>query len=278
MSYVDLFRNLSTVDPLGLITLFFLGFFRLAPIINQAPFLGAKVAPVIVRAGLMIALSLVYLPLIATHATHTLGFNWAFIGYSMKELAIGLVIGYLISVPFLVIESSGIIIDFMRGASTLTAQDPTTQMQSSSIGIMFNYVLIFLFFQVNGPFVFFDAMAKSFEFLPVDGGLSPLLFNMQAPVWQLLTNVLAKILALALQMAAPAIVAVLMAEMFLGIANRLAPQVQIAFLGMALKSLLGMGLLWAGWFFILRQVGDFALDWIKIMEKIIYSMSAYKIG
>ena len=53
-----------------------------------------------------------------------------------------------------------------------------------------------------------------------------------------------------------------MAESFLGIANRLAPQVQIAFLGLALKSLLGLILLWAGWAFITKQMAQTAVDWV----------------
>jgi len=52
-----------------------------------------------------------------------------------------------------------------------------------------------------------------------------------------------------------------MAEMFLGIANRLAVNVQIAFLGMALKSLFGLALLWAGWSFIIQQMVKGALLW-----------------
>lgn len=278
VTYVDLFRDLSSYDPLGLITLFLLGFFRIAPIVNQAPFLGAKVAPVIVRVAIMMCLSLIFLPLLATHSTHEIGFNWAFLGYSAKELVIGLLMGYMISIPFYFIESTGMFIDFMRGASSLFGQDFTLQTQSSSIGIMLNYVLIVLFFQINGPFLFFDALAKSYELMPADGILSRQLFNIQAPVWQIFMEILSKLVALALQVGAPAIVAVLMGEMFLGIANRLAPQVQIAFLGIALKSILGIGLLWLGWFFILKQAENVTLNWIKLLEKVIYSMSAYKIG
>lgn len=59
-----------------------------------------------------------------------------------------------------------------------------------------------------------------------------------------------------MKLAAPAIIAILMAEMFLGIANRLAPQVQIAFLGMPLKSFLGLLLLFVGWFAILGDMKE----------------------
>ncbi len=63
-----------------------------------------------------------------------------------------------------------------------------------------------------------------------------------------------------------------MAEMFLGIANRLAPQVQIAFLGMSLKSLVGIALLWAAWFFILQQLGKQSLQWVQKLNRLILTI------
>jgi type III secretory pathway component EscT len=79
-------------------------------------------------------------------------------------------------------------------------------------------------------------------------------------------------LAISLQLAAPSLVAILMAEMFLGIANRLAPQVQIAFLGMALKSFVGLALLWAGWYFILQQIGKQSILWLQHLTQLIRSI------
>jgi type III secretory pathway component EscT len=54
-----------------------------------------------------------------------------------------------------------------------------------------------------------------------------------------------------------------MTETFLGIANRLAPQVQIAFLGMSLKSLVGLGILCLAWFFILKQMNKLMFAWLE---------------
>jgi len=67
-----------------------------------------------------------------------------------------------------------------------------------------------------------------------------------------------KVFAVGIQLAAPSILAILMTEMFLGIANRLAPQVQIVFLGMSLKSLVGLAVLCAAWFFIIQQLNKLA--------------------
>ncbi|MBP9841889.1 MAG: flagellar biosynthetic protein FliR [Simkaniaceae bacterium] len=275
MDYLEFFGNYINIDPIGLVTAFFLILFRIGPIVNQAPFLGAKVAPAMGRMAITIALAVIFLPLITTKQTHRFAFDSAFLGYAMKELLIGFILGFFISIPFHIISSSGIIIDNLRGSGMMMGQDPSLQAQSSSIGIIFNLLLIYLFFQINGPFLFFDIIVKSYEILPADGTLSMQFFNLKAPFWQLSMSLLAKILALSLQLAAPCIVAVLMAEVFLGIANRLAPQVQIAFLGMSLKSLLGLFALWAGWFFLLKQIGKFTLEWITLIDTAFQKVAPY---
>ena len=213
------------------------------------------------------------MPVVITYSGHEdlLTLNWKFSILALKELFIGFVLGFLISVPFFVAQSSGILIDSTRGSSAMQAQDPTLQNQSSSIGNLFNYTLIVLFFQLDGPFLFFNAFLKSYELIPPDSFINPKFFTLQMPLWSTVTSILHHIMALCIQLAAPALIGVLMSETFLGIANRLAPQVQISFLGMALKSFVGLLILWAGWFFILQQTGKETMNWIDVLNKILYS-------
>ena len=95
------------------------------------------------------------------------------------------------------------------------------------------------------------------------------------PLWQLLIGIFNYTLAMAIQLAAPAIIGVLMAEMFLGIANRLAPQVQIVFLGVSLKSWVGLALLTAAWYFIMQQLSKEAITWLNIVEKTIQQSAKF---
>jgi type III secretion protein T len=276
--YLLYFFNVPDLSPLGLLALFLLTLMRIAPLVALAPFLGGKVTPMPTRIGMAIIFAIVFLPVIITHSGHkNLGFDLAFTFLALKEIFLGVVLGFLASIPFSVAQSSGIIIDFIRGASMMQAQDPTMQNQSSSIGNLFNYVLIALFFQLDGPFIFFDAVLKSYELIPADAFINPTFFSIKAPLWATLSKVLHHILAISVQLAAPAVVAVLMTEMFLGIANRLAPQVQISFLGMSLKSLVGLFLLWAGWFFILKQTSNETLNWFDTINRIVSSFQKYKI-
>jgi type III secretory pathway component EscT len=157
----------------------------------------------------------------------------------------------------------------MRGAQSLQVTDPTTSTQTGPIGILYNYILIVIFFSIGGPFLFIDAIAKSYHLIPVDKFFNPIFFSMKIPFWKLLVGLLNYILTMAIQLGSPAIIGILMAEMFLGIANRLAPQVQIVFLGMPLKSWIGLAMLAVAWYYILQQLGKESDAWLKVVENAI---------
>jgi type III secretion protein T len=270
--YVSFVLSFPHVPPLAVLTLFFLGLMRIAPIVAFAPFLGSRL-PGGVKIGTAIAITAVMLPhLIASAKTPIVTYDALFAGYCLKELFIGTIIAFIVSIPFYIAQSSGVLIDFLRGSSALQVQDPIMQSQSSSIGQLYNYVFIVLFYDIGGPFIFFEGVLNSYSIIPADSFIPVAFFSLQLPFWQFMIGIMTKFLALSLQLAAPSLVAILMAEMFLGIANRLAPQVQIAFLGMALKSFIGLALLWAGWYFILQQLGKQSIIWLQTMNQLIFSI------
>lgn len=269
--YLSFFLSQPNVTPLALLTTLFLGLFRIAPIVSIAPFLGAKL-PGGVKMGLAISLTVLFIPELIHTSSTPLSFDIQFIGYGLKELLIGFILAYLSSIPFHIASGAGSFIDYMRGSSSLQVQDPTMQTQTSAIGVLFNYVLIVIFFKIGGPFFFFDAVSESFQIVPIDKTIPAGFFNLSLPFWKTIIGLMTRILAISIQLASPSMVAILMAEMFLGIANRLAPRVQIVFLGMSLKSLLGLGLLWSGWFFILQQMSKQSLSWIKQIDVMLRSM------
>jgi type III secretory pathway component EscT len=219
--------------------------------------------------GLLIMLTLVFLPHIAVTSETFVGYNLTYILLCFKELFIGTILFFLSSVPFFIAESAGITIDFLRGSSSLQVTDPYMQSQTSDIGLLYNYTLIALFYEIGGPFYFFSAVFDSYTLVPADGWLSPGFFTFTLPFWQTLSQLVTTITAIGIQLAAPSLLAILMTEVFLGIANRLAPQVQIAFLGMSLKSLVGLAMLCAAWYFILQQLSRQSLQWLGEMNKML---------
>lgn len=256
--------------------LFLLALARFAMIIANAPFLGAKTIPIPVRIIFATVLSFVFFPHILTELPSLDTTMMSFIVLIFKELFVGFIIGFYVSLPFFIIQTSGIMIDFMRGSSMMMAQDPTLQVQSSSIGIMLNQILVVIFYANNGVFFFFNIIEKSFSVIPLNQFISLKFFETKNFFWQTTFELLNQVFALSIELAAPVLLAILMSEVFLGIANRMAPQVQIAFLGMPIKSLVALILLWAGWFFILRQASDISLDYVKTIESFFYKIPSLK--
>ncbi len=268
--------DISETELMHYLSLFLLSILRLGPIVRLAPFLGAKVMPGMARMGLILILGVIFFPNILVYSsTGPLTFDLVFIGYALKELILGYILGFFSMIPFLIANSAGIFIDFVRGSSMLMQQDVTLQQQASPLGILYNSVFIVMFYQLGGVWLFFDAITTSYQIMPPSAWFNMNFFSLTTPLWKQATTILHSIIAISLQLAAPSLVAILMAEVFLGIANRLAPQVQIIFLGMPIKSLLGIFFLWVGWLFILTQGNKQLFSWFRSLEQIIDSLKLF---
>ncbi|MCI5051521.1 MAG: flagellar biosynthetic protein FliR [Simkaniaceae bacterium] len=275
--YLDMMLEIPKMDPMALLSIFLLGCMRAGPIVILNPFFGGNVMPMPVRAGTVIFFSILMMPTMIGSAHEFPHFTGGYIFLCCKEVIVGYALIYLINAPFFIVQSAGTIIDYERGASMMMSQDPTMKLQTSTLGTFYNQILIVIFYMLDGPFLFMDAYASTYSVIPIDGVLHSAFFNLKIPFWVTCTNMVNHIFTMAIQMASPAIVGVLIAETFLGIANRLAPQVQIVFLGQSLKSYAAMLLIWAGWFITLNQYGKMSINWVEKVQALIKMIPFYNV-
>lgn len=272
MSYLDLYLGSPhSEEPFAsLMALLLLGLMRILPIIALVPFLGAKNLNRPAKIGLGITIVVILFPklLFVTHSPLT--FNLTLVCYAFKELCVGFSLGMLTAAPFFVAESAGILIDHQRGASSLMVNDPIFLNQNAPTGVLFNYVGIVIFFWLNGPFIFLNALITSYEVIPPDVFISPLVFAEPSPFFQQAVSLLNKEMSIAIQLAIPSLLLMLMTDCTLGIINRLAPQVMITFLGMPLKSLLGIAIVWLGWFILIKQFAIEYMSWMNILKEAVH--------
>ncbi|HRW58390.1 MAG TPA: EscT/YscT/HrcT family type III secretion system export apparatus protein [Chlamydiales bacterium] len=266
LSFLLTFKNFESLTTLAI---FFLAMGRIIPIMYLAPFFGGKNVPGPVRIMFGVSLIAIIFPQLLLSIKTEIPFDLAFAGYMLKELVIGFILAFFVTIPFYIAQTSGSLIDHIRGAQSLQVADPTTSSKTGPVGVLYNYVLITIFYFIGGPFYFIDALTTSFEIIPVNDFISPHFFNLDLPFWQTMTDLINQTLKLSIQLGAPSIIGILMAEMFLGIANRLAPQVQIVFLGISLKSWVGLALLTVSWYFIMTQMGKESINWLKMIQSVI---------
>lgn len=154
----------------------------------------------------------------------------------IKEAFVGFVLGCLIAVPFWAFEAIGFFIDNQRGASIAATLNPLTGNDSSPLGILFNQAFIVFFFVSGGFLLMLELLYDSFQLWNVFTWM-PTLRPETIPV--LLEGIL-KLVRVALLLAAPAIVAMFLAEMGLALVSRFVPQLQVFFMAMPIKSALAI--------------------------------------
>lgn len=269
--YATIFVNsaLALGDAYGPLTLFMLFLARMLPIIALSPFFGARVLPHPVKITFAISLFVIFLPHLLQVTTTPLSFNLRAVFLMVKEMFIGFSMGFVISVPFIIVQNAGMMIDHQRGGASLMVNDPTIQNQSSPLGTLFNMVLIYVFFAIDAPFMFMDAIITSYDVIPPDAVFNTNFFLKGSGFWELQKTIMNKVMVISIQLATPALLAILMTDVFLGIANRLAPQVQITFLGMPLKSLLALAVICLGWKLYNDEVVRLIYSWMNIVKNMV---------
>ncbi|HEV8052478.1 MAG TPA: flagellar biosynthetic protein FliR [Parachlamydiaceae bacterium] len=271
--YIFLTSAFNAENPLAVLSLLFLFLARMLPIIALSPFFGARVLPHPVKMTLAISMFVIFLPQLLTVTTTQIGFSPYTVLLLTKELFVGMLLGLVISMPFSIAQNVGIIIDHQRGGASLMVNDPTIQNQSSPLGTLFNMVLIFLFYMIDGPFIFLNAIITSYDMVPPDQFINPRFFEKTSTFWPVLLGLFNKAMVLSMQLASPALLAILMTDVFLGVANRLAPQVQITFLGMPLKSLLALTVVCFGWRLFSEEMVRQVYGWLDVVNATIVSLS-----
>lgn len=262
-------QNLSVQ---GILALMLLTMFRLFPIISLSPFLGGRILPRPVKVAMGLTLFVIFLPKLMVVTTTELKFSVTLLGLAFKELLIGWILGMLAVIPFHVVEIAGMFTDHQRGGASLLIQDPTIQSQTSPLGSLYNYVLIYLFYLVNGPFIFIEAIFQSYDVIPPDAFLSRIFFAQDVVFWDEIIKVFNHAMVIGIRIASPALLVILMTDFFLGIINRMAPQVMITFLGMPLKSLLGLTVVALGWKLLTQEALTQTTAWFHHISKMIQMM------
>lgn len=255
-----------------MLSLCFLIIARIGPIIALSPFFGARILPAPVKLAMAGSFIAILLPKLVLTVTEPLNFDANLMCLMLREIVIGVIMGFFIGLPFLIVSASGTFIDHQRGAASLMVNDPTIQNQSSPIGTLYNMLLIVLFWAVGGPFHVIDALFDSYTVFPPDKWTFPAFLLENSVLHERILHVLIIFATISLQLAMPAFLAMLMTDTFLGIINRLAPQVQITFLGMGLKSWFAILVVCLGFMpfvsSLTKQITSWLLEFKEIVQEI----------
>ena len=158
---------------------------------------------------------------------------------AVKEVLIGLAIGFFASLPFWIAENIGNVIDNQRGATMGEVYSPLSGTQVSTMGIFFTQIVSTIFFVSGAVFLLLGAIYSSYAIWPVFGGFVSPAHGADGYILGTVDGMMRTTVIIS----APIIIIMFLATLGLGFVNRTAPQLNVFFLSMPVKSALGIAML-----------------------------------
>ncbi len=237
---------------------------RLAGIFTAIPLFGGERVPMMIRAGVILAMTLVCYPLLRSKAPQLPLDTVSLVILVVRELLIGVSLGIVSQAIFAAVEFCGQLVGMQMGFSMASLFDPT--MGQIPLMSVFQVLLaMLLFMTLNVHHLFIRAIIESYTMIP------PGNWHMSAGLITFLVKTTGEIFVLGIKLAAPVMVSLLATSVVLGIMARSFPQMNIFMVSMPLNVGVGplvLGLSLLVFFHTLRNTFGLLEDQINILFKL----------
>ncbi|MCU6734578.1 flagellar biosynthetic protein FliR [Diplocloster agilis] len=231
---------------LGYFDVFLLVFARMGGAIFSNPMFTKRNVPMRVRAGLVLALSLLIAPGLSGNVVS--GFNTLEMAMAlMKEVVLGLCMGLILQIFFYMIFVAGDLLDTVFGLSMGKVMDPVNGVSASIFGQLLNVCFFLYLFATGTHLLLIKVYAYSFEMIPVG-------------TYMLVVSEISAFV-MVIKLALPFVAAEFILEAAMGVLMKLIPQIHVFVINLQVKILAGMLLM----MLFAQPVGNFIDRYITVM-------------
>ncbi len=143
---------------------------------------------------------------------------------------VGLTLGFLTGIIFYLFTVGGALIDFTSSLGAAAIFDPVSSDQVTVFGRIFNIMALAMFLLLGGDRMLVAGMGVSFDAIEVTGTIA-----LSGGLAEVALELMGRMMIGAIEMAMPALAALFIAEVVLGIAARFAPQSNVFLIGLPVK-------------------------------------------
>jgi flagellar biosynthetic protein FliR len=212
---------------------------RIGGFVAAAPIISASAVPARVKVALTLGLTVALAPLAPVPVNLAI-FSGAGLFAAVQEIVIGVAIGMVVQLAFEALALAGQTASMTMGLGFATLIDPQHGANTTVVGQLFNVFATLVYLAVSGHLVLLSALAASFQSLPIGGAElgGNLLFAVAQ--WG------GRVFETGLLIAMPAVIALVIMNMALGVVTRAAPQLNLFGIGFPLTMIAGLMVLFVG--------------------------------
>ncbi len=212
---------------------FFLVLMRMSAFVVTWPIFGTPIMPAPIKILTAVAISILVFPVVQWSGVETSLDSLMIISLVVREIFIGLCIGFLARMFLHAMAISGEIISVSMGLSSTQLFNPSTGENSTTINQFQVMLISLLFLAINGHHLFLGAVVKSFELVPLSDSL------IELSGFQSMGDVVHTIMAIGVKLAAPVMISVMLMNVVMGIIGRAVPQINVLITALPLNILVG---------------------------------------
>jgi type III secretory pathway component EscT len=237
---------------------------RLAPLTLIAPAIAVRGVPALVRTTLLLALVLGLLPTALATAPalpdHAVGLTLL----GLREAVLGSAFALVVSIPIFAADHAGRAADQLRGGGQAEITLPSGE-RTSLLGGAAGLFAVALFAASGGHRALVLGLAATLRTSPPGQGASA---TDLAPVLAESAELLTRVLAIGLSLAAPAVVALVAADASLAVIARTAPQLPVHFAAMPLRAWLGVAAVLLALAWLTPELTGLFADFLRAAESL----------
>jgi len=158
----------------------------------------------------------------------------------LQEFMVGMFMGYVTTAVFNLMLFAGQMMDHQIGFMMVNVMDPMTQIQVPIVGNLYHFMLLAMVVVTGGIHAFFEAFFFSYQVLPI--GTAVVIGN-ERLAWYFV-HLMVESMVLAAQIAMPIVGTMMVVNVALGLVVKTVPQLNVFSVGLPLKIILGVSLLY----------------------------------
>ncbi len=212
---------------------------RIGGFVAAAPLASEKTIPRRVKIVLTLTLAGLLAPLAPVPASLSI-FSGVGVLTAVQEILIGVSIGMVMELAFEALAFAGQTISMTMGLGFATLVDPQRGANVPVLGQLFTIMGTLTYLAINGHLVLLGALANSFQTLPIGGANIDRDFLLAVAVWG------ARIFETGLLVALPAVIALVIVNLALGVVTRAAPQLNLFGIGFTITLMCGFYVMLVG--------------------------------
>ena len=228
---------------------------RMTALFGVAPLFGHLAVPIRVRGALAVAVALALVPALPPPAI-AVPVDLPHLGLAAAgEAATGIALGFAMRLVFDAIGLFGGIFSMQGGLGAASVVDPSSGAPSTSGSTLLETIATLVYVAIDGHHALLRAAAASFDVVPPGGG---------GPATGSLLQIAAlgsHVFAVAVQLAAPIMVAMMLANLALGVLGRSLPEMNLMMVQMPAHVLFGLSLLFASATPLGRILAQSLVEW-----------------